>query len=334
MPSEKLVPYRFEMYEKGDSDKGYDLTELKKHDKSFKDNNIIEIIRKFCASKSGSNLEPSQNDKTFVIEDFHKHSDNVIEGIISSGYHGYEAPIRDVNSGQLAHLKQQDEAEQMPLYFLFYRPDTTAGEPYDSGETMFAILHQVNRIGIKTKLSKHLGQFCLSGVSETTMNMNPVYTEDVVEKVLDADRIPQIDLDIRKIPNDDDEKGHELVKGMDTQEVDSRSIVLRPERGGTFKWIKQKAQQVKDSDNGFGELVSDNVEDMTITTSDGEGHTERFSLLSDEIPMRRDLDSDVLSTSGGLITADALRSQTNDFMNNITPDNIVEDLTGTASVNR
>lgn len=145
------------------------------------------LIQTEPTEKQGNNLEPSSNDKTFVIEENHRDG-NLIEGIVSTGYHGYEAEIRDVESGDLTHLKGEDEAEQMPLYFLIYLPHTRESEPYDNGQTALIILHQVNRIGVKGKLKKHIKQTCLSGVTDYTMKMDPVTTEDVLEKVIEADR--------------------------------------------------------------------------------------------------------------------------------------------------
>ena len=130
MPSEKLVPYSFEIYERGDPDNGYNLTQLHAHDTAFGENHILDLMENLF-EKQESNLEPSSNDKTFIVEEYHRDG-NLIEGIVSTGYHGYEAEIRDVESGNLTHLKGEDEAEQMPLYFLIYLPHTRGGKPYNA----------------------------------------------------------------------------------------------------------------------------------------------------------------------------------------------------------
>lgn len=331
MPSEKLVPYSFEIYEHGDPDNSYNLIQLHAHDTAFNENHILDLMENLF-EKQGSNLEPSSNDKTFVIEEYHR-DENLIEGIVSTGYHGYEAEIRDVESGDLTHLKGEDEAEQMPLYFLIYLPHTREGKPYDKGQTALVILHQVNRIGVKGKLKKHIEQTCLSGVTDYTMKMEPVTTEDVLEKVIEADRIAKLDINIREIPGDDEGR-MELVKGLRTEEIGTRSIVLRPEHGGSFEWLKSKAANLKDTDKHFGTIVSDDVENFTVTIQKDGGRSETFSLLNEEVAMRKDLESDKLRTDSGLITANSLRSEANELANDILDQQVVEPVSGTVNVER
>lgn len=331
MPSEKLVPYSFEIYEHGNPDNGYNLTQLHAHDTAFDENHILDLMETLF-SNQGTNLEPSSNDKTFVIEEYHRDG-NIIEGIVSTGYHGYEAEIRDVESGDMTHLKGEDEAEQMPLYFLIHLPQTRGGKPYDNGQTALIILHQVNRIGVKGKLKKHIEQTCLSGVRDYTLNMEPVSTTEVLEKVIEADRIPKLDINVRKIPGDDESRMG-LVKGLTTEEVGTRSLVLRPEHGGSFQWVKDKAASLKDSDKHFGTIVSDDVKDFTVTIQKDGGRSETFSLLNEEVAMRKDLDTEELRTESGLITAHSLRSEANDLTNDILDQRIVEQVTGTANVER
>ena len=331
MPSEKLVPYSFKIYEHGNPDNGYNLTQLHAHDTAFDENHILDSMENLF-EKQESNLEPSSNDKTFIIEEYHRDG-NIIEGVVSTGYHGYEAEIRDVESGDMTHLKGEDEAEQMPLYFLIYLPHTREGKPYDNGQTALIILHQVNRIGVKGKLKKHIEQTCLSGVTDYTMKMEPVSTEEVLEKVIEADRVAKLDINVRKIPGDDESR-MELVKGLSTEEVGTRSLVLRPEHGGNFQWVKNKAASLKDRDTHFGTIVSDDVEDFTVTIQKDGGRSETFSLLNEEVAMRKDLDSDELRTDAGLITARSLRSEANDLANDILDQEIVEPVTGTANVKK
>lgn len=332
MPSEKLVPYEFEIYEHRNPDNGYNLTQLRAHDTAFSENHFLDLIENLLKNNQETNLEPPSNDKTFVIEEYHREG-NVIEGIVSTGYHGYEAEIRDVESGNMTHLKGENEAEQMPLYFLIYLPQTREGKPYDNGQTALIILHQVNRIGVKGKLKKHIEQTCLSGVTDYTMKMDPVTTEDVLEKVIEADRIAKLDINVRKIPGDDESR-MELVKGLSTEEVGTRSIVLRPEHGGSFEWVKSKAASLKNTEKHFGTIVSDDVENFTVTIQKDGGRSETFSLLNEEVAMRKDLESDKLRTDSGLITAGSLRNEANKLANDILEDQIVEPIDGTANVKR
>ena len=332
MPSEKLVPYKFEIYEHRNPSNKYDLTQLRSDDTDFDKNNLLDLIQKSLLSKQGRNLEPKERDKTFIIEDYHREN-NVIEGIISTGYHGYEANIRDIESAKVTHNKKEDEAEQMPLYFLIYLPNLQEGGPYNSGKTAFFVLQQVNRIGVKGQIKNHIENFCLSGVSNYTMRMDPVATEEVMKKVIDADRILKLDINAPIIPGDYDRK-MELVKGLSDEEIRNQSLVLRPDHGKTIRSVKKLAREARSSEIHFGEFVSDEVENLTVTIEKGGGRKETFSLLNEEVAMRKDLDSEELRTDSGLITADELRKETNDLMNEILEEQIVEPLTGTNNVER
>ena len=165
------------------------------------------------------------------------------------------------------------------------------------------------------------------------MKMEPVSTEEVLEKVIEADRIAKLDINVRKIPGDDESR-LELVKGLSTEEVGTRSIVLRPEHGGSFEKLKRKAASLKDRDTHFGTIVGNDVEDFTVTIQKDGGRSETFSLLNEEVAMRKDLDSEELRTDSGLITARSLRSEANDLANDILDQQIVEPVTGTANVKK
>lgn len=333
MPAEKLVPYRFEMYEHRNTDNACNLAQLHEYDTGFRESDIISLFEQFFEDNLNTNLEPISSEKTVVLEEYSRNG-NVLEGIISTGYHGYESDFRDVDTGRITYTKGEDEAEQMPLYFLAYRPDTQAGEPYDDGQTVFIVFQQVNRIGVKTRFKKHLEPYCLHGVSTpTTLNINPVATEDVLQKVLDSDRITKVDMRIKKSPTDDESMYH-LLQGLDTEDVGTQSLVLRPEHGGRFPSIRQLVGRAVDSDRQFAEFVDDDVENFTVTIKNDQGRSETFSLMSDEIAMRKDLDNDRLDTLGGLITADELRGEANELINEIVNTNFVEPLEGTTNVVR
>lgn len=332
MPSEKLVPYKFNIHEYRNPDHKYDLTQLRAHDTAFDKNHFFDLIESSFLDKQGQNLEPSEKEKTFIIEEYQR-SENVIEGIISTGYHGYEAEIRDADSGDVTHTKQETEAEQMPLYFLIYLPNLQGGGQYDSGYTAFFVLHQVNRIGIKGQMKKHIENYCLSGVPSYTIKMEPVATKEVLQKIISCDRILKLDINTHIIPGDDERK-MELIKRLSNEEINNQSLVLRPDHGKSLEVIRRIAQEIKSSETHFGELVSDKVENLTVSIEKDGGREETFSLLNEEVAMRKDLDSEELQTDSGLIKADELRSKTNEMMNNILEEEIVEPLSGTTNVER
>ena len=45
MPSEKLVPYSFEIYERGNPDNSYNLAQLHAHDTAFAESHILDVMQ-------------------------------------------------------------------------------------------------------------------------------------------------------------------------------------------------------------------------------------------------------------------------------------------------
>lgn len=326
------MPYRIQIHERRHPDNKYDLSNLHSHNTGFAENHILDLLESFFDRHLGDNLTVPSREKALIIQEFEK-EDNIIEGIISSGNYGWRSVLRDVETGDVTHVKDEDEVELLPFYFLSYFPHTQHGELYDSGKNLFIVLQQVNRLGIKTFLAEKLEEFALSGVNDAIMKFDPVYSSNVLEKVIEADRIMRLELETHEIP-DDFERRMEILDGLRDEDLSTQTLVLKPDHGGSIEKVRRLASRHKERDTHFASEVSEDVNNMRVTINKGGGRSETFSLLDHEVAMKKDLDDD-LNKQDGLITAQSLRRETNRLFNeDLFNTDIVEEIEGDTTVDR
>lgn len=321
MPSEKLVPYKIELNESHDKENKYDLSNLVAHDPAIGHDHIVDAIEEFLENLSGENLRNSSSEKTFIVEDFERNG-NVIDGFISSGDYGYESIIRHVETGDATYAKDEMEAEQLPFYFMFHLPETPEDELYREGERLVVILQQINRMGIKGQVKSRFVDSVLSS-DNSTVKFRPIYTKRIYEKLLESEYLTRIDIDVNKIPGDD-ERRSELIHGVDTGNTDSQTIVVKPDDDYADR-LRGIVDRLKDEERDFAEVVSEEVEEVRAKVKNSGGRIETIPLMKDQVAMRRDLMGDNLQYRNGLLTTDALRRETTDLFMDIPHEEIVEE---------
>lgn len=333
MPSEKLVPYKLSLHESYSPENTYDLTNLTSHDPHLPNGYILDIIEDFLEESEGENLRDVQEEKTFVVETYAREG-NLIEGYISTGDYGYEADLRHVETGELTHRKDEMEAEQLPFYFLMYLPETTDGETYAKGQRLFILLEQINRAGIKGALNDRLKRFLIGRNDQTVMKMEPVYTRRIYDKIIESDRIYKIEFEVHKLPGDDDEKSMSLVKGMEVEDSEKRTLVFQPSQGGSLEKFRERIERAKDNEKQFAELVAKEVEDVRAKVVNSGGRSETVPLMKNEVAMRRDLTGNGLNYEHGLLTPDTLRREAAALLSDILDPEYVKEIETGASVQR
>ncbi|QSG13720.1 hypothetical protein [Halapricum desulfuricans] len=321
MPSEKLVPYKIELYEKYDPEQKYDLSNLSSHDPSIGYDHIIDVVEDFLSNLEGRNLRDPSAEKTFIVEDFERNG-NVIDGYISTGNYGYESLIRNVETGDPTYEKDEMEAEQLPFYFMFYLPQTVEGEPYRGGTRLVIILEQINRMGIKGQVKSRFEQFLTTSSDDTTVKFRPIYTERIYEKLLEADFLNRIDIDLNKIPGDD-ERRSELIHGIDSGDTKSQTIVLHPD-DDFADGLREVVGRLKEEEREFAEVVSEEVEEVRAKVVNSGGRQETIPLMKNKVAMRRDLSGDELQYSNGLLTTGSLRREADGLFTDLMHSELVE----------
>jgi len=329
MPSHGVMPYRLGLRAKGDTDDFHNLTNLQMADSTLDFNSIFDYFKDFLSHYSGGLDTNTQKQKTFAVEDYHiDRNANVVEGIITTGDYGYTAELKDVQTGSTTHHKDTDEAEVIPYYFLFHLPKTKSGKLYDDGQKGIMVFQRFNGRSFKTAFNSRFHKRYLKSNSkavDTMFEMRPITTQAVLEKVINAKRVTKAEFDVEEVPQSDD-KQVQLIEGMETTESDRQSIVLKPKYGGSLNPLKQTAKQLQQNDGAFSEVVTDPVEDLTVTIENENGRDETFSLLDDELKMRKELEPAPGHLDGGHPKPGYMASEAMKMINSVIPSQLTQDL--------
>jgi hypothetical protein len=329
MPSHGVMPYRLGLREKGDTDNFHNLTKLQLADDTLDFPTIFDYFEDFLNHYSGGLDTNSEKQKTFAVEDFHiDRNANVVEGLVTTGDYGYTAELKDVNTGSTTHQKDIDEAEVIPYYFIFHLPKTKSDKLYDKGHKGIMVFQRFNGRSFKTAFtSRFLKRYVKADTQaeETKLEMRPVTTQAVLEKVIDASRVTEAEFDVEKVPQTND-KQVQLIEGLDSADSERQSIVWKPKWGGSLIGLQKKAKQLQKKDGSFAEVVEDPVEDLTVTIENKDGRAESFSLLEDELKMNKNLDPDQGHLKGGHPKPEYVSSEAQKMVNQVIPSTLTKDL--------
>lgn len=335
MPSHGVMPYRLGMREKGDRDNFWNLTDLQEHDETLPGDHIIDYFEALLSEYHGTLDNNKSKEKTFLVDDYNiNRSQNLVEGRIMTGDYGYTAELKNVNTGASTHTKQTDEAELVPYYFLFWLPETHSGNLYENGQRGIMVFQQFNGRSFKTAFQSRFYKqfFNPQGFAEDTMfELRPITTQKVLDKVTGAKRVKRAEFSVDKVP-DSDEGKMQLVEGMDLTQTDRQSIVFKPKHGESLNPIQKRAKQLKRDDGSFTEIVDDPVEDFSVTITNEHGRDETFSLLEDELKMKKELDPSSGQLSGGHPKTDYIAKESVRMINSATPDFHVRRLSHTTKL--
>lgn len=325
MPTHTIVPYKFSLRESGDPDNYWNLNELSNHDPSFAKDSIIQILENFFNKYYTNSEEDEGTEKTFRIEDYATAS-HVIEGIIRTGDYGYSSVLRNIDTDETT-VKGMREAEELPFYFIFHLPQTARGEPYEYGQEGIFVFQTVNRRGVKSVFNRLFENEVIRPKENTVMEMNPVYVQDALDKIIDAHRILEAEFIYKDVPEYDDESRYHILEGLDNQETQSASMKLKADRGGSIESLRRVATRLRNSNtSSFAELVGDETEDIKVTIKKENGARRRFSVLEVDIKMRQELAFEPKDLDQGLPTSSAIARESRYLVNTVLPQEIVKRL--------
>lgn len=327
MPSHGLIPYKVGLREKGDTDNYWDLTDLHQHDNTLPEGSLIDLLDEFFGDYDGNLDANSSEERTFVVEGYNVYpSDRLVEGVVATGDYGYESELRDVNTGQLTYRKDEDESELFPYYFLLWIPETQAGQLYESGQRAIMVFQQINGRSFKTAFAGRFDKEYIRSADNTVFEITPVTSEKVLDKVINSQRVLSAEFQLDKIPNSDEGK-MQLMEGMNTAENKRNSYVMKADRGGSIDRMKHIAQNLKGINTaGFAQIVSDPVDDLKVTIKNDQGRDETFSLLDDELSMKKELNPSGHNLDAGLPKNRYLSKEMSSLINEILPQGQVKTL--------
>lgn len=322
MPSHSLTPYKVVLREKGDTDNCWNLKNLTAHDSQLPDDDFIDTLADLCQHYATNPAADEDLEKTFHIDEYQVGNDHV-EGIIRTGDHGYSSTLRDIETNE-TRKKKYTEAEELPFYFALVIPRTKRGKLYENGEEAIFVVQRINRRGVKTTFLKQLRQQVTGDTDDTILEMRPIYTQDVLDKLLEANRVLKAEFKLRESNTKDDEKRYRLIEGVDREDTRSQSVVWEASHGGTLDGFKKAARKIKGKDGTFAELVEDNVGDLKVQVEKDHGGKETFSLLEDNLRMTKRLEWEDLELYEGLPTTQSIAHHARTYINEVLDQDIVE----------
>ena len=323
MPTHSVVPYRIGLRKKGNKRKYWGLKDLQNQDSSLPDDNILDSIANFLDKYKKSPVDDGDLEKTFRVEKFNRDGD-VIDGIIRSGGYGYRTILRDIYTN-VEEDKVESQAEELPFYFVISLPETKRGSTYENNEILWIAFQQINGGGTKTLFYKYLNEYLIKSGTSSQLEINPVFSGEVLEEVLSSDRIKEIEFRMSETPDDVEEKYH-LLEGMSELEQRSQAFALKPDYGGSFERFRAMTRKIKNMDRSFAEVVDDSVEDLKVRVENENAGTQTIDVLEDEISMKRTLKPRELRFDGGLPTTKSMAKRSRETINSIDSAGIVKDI--------
>ncbi|SEW04118.1 hypothetical protein [Natrinema salifodinae] len=293
MATHKLIPYWIQVRKVEEPDTAWDLTSIHTHEPKFPNNNLADYFEDFIKEYKGESdvYKDEDEQKTFTVANPVKRKGNTIEGRFKSGEWGQNADFWDVDKHKrIEDARKENHSEEIPYYFFFHIPDT------DRTQALL-LLSKYKRKGVKTLFSNLF--YPDEEVGDAYMTIEPHYSDKIIEKINEADRIAAIKFrgqdgipareqyaDTKDIENLDDDFSGQLEVGSEWK------ITPKGNQEGFLEYAKEivsrdDTDEVKNFDYG---RVSD-FESASITVVEGESELT-FPLWKEEIQMRVDLDPD------------------------------------------
>lgn len=326
MANNKLVPYWVRVRKVEEPDKDWDQTRLQHNEPKFPTNNLADYFEDFLQEYVGDDDVEINRDheKTFTVEDTYERNGNTIEGRFKSGEWGRNADFFDIDEyTRLEDARKENHAEEIPYYFLFHIPDQ------DSTEAML-ILSRYKRKGIKTLFGDLFRPRNRDmDVGDAYMDIEPHYSDEVLEKINEADRIASVKFrgkqsfaareeyaDRKNIQRLDDELSGQLDFGVELK------MTPKGNQSGFRQYVKGLLDDGDDSNFDYGRIHDQEFSSADLTVVEGESQLT-FSLWKERIQMRMDVDPEEydLDIYGGYPTPYSLgrvaRQLANDLMRDV-----------------
>lgn len=332
MPTHGLVPYEIKMWESGEKENRWDLSNLRSNDPDLPSGSLADAIENLMESYEGEIVNDRDREKFMYLVDYDRSGD-LVEGIIAAGNHGYESKITDIETGDTTYEKDEDESEVLPYYFMFWIPKTMTDDLWNGGTTALIIFQQISGGSVKTDFSKLFNKEIMYDAPETSHSFKPATRQRVLRELIESQRVRKAHLELKQTPQADDAQTH-LVRGLDQQSVETQTVTLEPEYSGSLTGLRDIAEELENTDSTFATVTRDDVSDLSVEVTNQEGRDEKFSLFDDELKMRRKLSPGPSERDHGLPTVAYICEECCYEVNRLYPQDMVKSLSHTTSLSR
>lgn len=328
MAKNKLIPYWIEVREVEEPSTNWDQTNIHTNEPKFPNDNLADYFQEFINQYLDDVYIDQDDQKTFTVVEPVRRQGNTIEGRFKSGEWGRNADFWDIDEHErIEDAREENHAEEIPYYFLFHIPD-------QDSEQALLILSKYKRKGVKTLFSSLFNpQFQDEDIGDAYMDIEPHYSDQVLEKLNEADGIASVRFRGRdSIPareqyadRQDIERVNDEISGQ--LDIDTELKLTPKGNEQNFREMVKGLITRQDDDDDeappefdYGRIDPDQYSSASVTVVEGESQLT-FSLWKERIQMRMDVDPDDydLDIYGGYPTPHTLgnvaRQLANDLMN-------------------
>lgn len=268
----------------------WDLDEIIFSPAMFDRDSIIDIIKDFSEDYLGDSPNNTEilrdSQKTFTMEGDHR-TGRTLQGVMSVGRWGEGANHFNVNDEEREReARSPADAVEIPYYFLLHLPER------DQTKALF-ILHKPGNMGAKGTLEEVLDVWFHRDVY---YDFDPIVTDDLLEQIIDADRLLRLKLESDKIAEAPHQRIGELFEG---EEEVKQIVEFRAHSGQDLPLstdgLVDKVQEFLSSsgNNNMSDSTSSIIEDEfneAKLSIEQDGSTRTFSLDDNEVNMHQILD--------------------------------------------
>ncbi|MFT4892494.1 MAG: hypothetical protein ACI8Z7_000269 [Candidatus Nanohaloarchaea archaeon] len=241
-----------------------------------------ESFEEFIYTKLSEMLEEAgvaeSRQKTFSVKRLHQ-GEKLIIGRVRTGEWGYQEDRYNVETGEREeNARDVNDSMEMDFFFLLTRTD---GLPEDSA---VLILEEFQGKGAKTEFQKQLSDSIES--DKIKIEIDPVYTRDVVRQLRKSDNLLRFKLETQKAPKIELNHEERLNGERVSDELDNRTrqmIEIKPGKGGEFPYRLNRLADALEQDEEIGisrledfdiadisAVVNDKGSERTISLDDGD----------------------------------------------------------------
>lgn len=225
-----LVAYSFKVKERRNSDNTYENLD------DVNCNDMLDFVNSFLNNYMNEFYTNDENKKAFKVETINiDRTNRKISGILTSGDAGIPAQIRNIHTPEeISYIKEEDDSECVPLYYLFHLPTNTSGvlilEKFGS-KSAKSILNQLLRVAFNVDYSNY------------TLNIKPLAQGELIQKYFQEGVVKQMTLVSFKSPGERIEDKY-ASNGQDVAERALYEFTIKARRNKDIAFIKDLMQRI------------------------------------------------------------------------------------------
>jgi hypothetical protein len=169
--------------------------------------------------------------------------ERLVSGILETGEYGYESELVNFKTKQITHHREEEEAEVLPFYFLFYLPkDKNCG---------VILLQRFAQYGIREAMENALRLQIDKSEKKITLRINQLVPREYVQDYLKKGRLLSVSFTQFKVRRDfADQWAH----GSKEEDYGRTEFVIHAKRKG-FLPLSKKLKEVISGDREISKMI-------------------------------------------------------------------------------